>query len=121
MKNGSAPNGMMYYIGLNFIAPGIGHFAGGYWFRGLLYVLLSLAAVLAACWEAVRPLVMAIAQYIKDNPEEARIEPINMMYFIKIGVPVLIFLFIWFWSMFEIFVLIKKKTANLPPLPEEKH
>ena len=107
----------MYYVGLNFIAPGIGHFAAGYWVRGLLYILLSLGALLIACWQTVRPLVMAIAQYIQDNTSNAQIEPVNMMYFVRIGIPVLFLILLWLWSMLEIFILVKKKNAVPPPLP----
>lgn len=117
MENNKAPNGMMYYVGLNFIAPGIGHFAAGYWLRGLLYILVSLAALGAAFWQVIRPLVMAIAQYIQDNTGEARIEPITMMYFIKIGIPALILVLLWIWSMLEIFILVKKKNSMPPPPP----
>ena len=118
MENNKAPNSVMYYLGLNFVAPGIGHFAAGYWFRGLLYILLSLGAVLWALWEAVKPLILSVARFLQDSTSDAQLESVNWMYFIRIGIPALLLLLVWIWSMLEIVIITRKKNAAPPPPPE---
>jgi len=104
----------MYYLGLNFIAPGIGHFAFGCWFRGLLYILLAFASLIWALWETIRPLILTIFRFIQDTSADARIETINWTYFIRIGIPALLLLLVWFWSMLEIVIIVRKKNAAKP-------
>jgi hypothetical protein len=99
--------GKLYYYGLGFVAPGIGHFALGRWFRGIAFALLSLLAFFWGVWEALRPLIMSIASYLSEQ-KNAVIEEVNFMYFVRISIALLALVFIWGFSFYDLARIMKK-------------
>jgi hypothetical protein len=111
--------GKFYYIGLGLVAPGVAHFSLGRWFRGALFFLFSLIVFLWGVWEILRPLIVSIANCLSDQ-KDAPIEEINLMYFVRIIMPLLV---IWGWSFFDLMKILKqnKRLDNDEDNDEDKN
>lgn len=90
-----------FYIGMNLMLPGAGQFALKRYFRGLLQVFGAMGAIL---W-LVAIVIMPIVDFYKGDPttqEIPKIQYVNMIY------PILLFIGITAWSMFDVLLGFEK-------------
>lgn len=85
----------LFYLGLNMLAPGIGQIALKWYFRGILELLLFVAAI---AWGFME-LLMPIINYALSDVTTSAFPKINV-------VPLIIALaagvIVWLWSLVEI-------------------
>lgn len=90
-----------YYIGLNFVVPGMGQLSAKRYIRGIVQILASIGAVLWLVAEVMLPLI----NFYKGDMLESKLPEIK---FISVLMPILLFIAILLWSMIDLMFGFKK-------------
>jgi hypothetical protein len=104
-----------FFIGMNFIAPGVGQIAAGCYFRGALLLLGSLAMVVWAVWEIIRPVYRALDGELSSGGAGPSIDILLSVNYMNLGCALLFFLMIWAWSVADIALFYRAKPDREKP------
>lgn len=97
----------MFYLGLNLLAPGIGQIALRWYFRGILELLIAIAAIV---W-MVAEIFVPILNFMTGDNMTGALPNINFQQILfALGIIVLV----WLWSMVEIILF------YTPPKPDKE-
>ncbi len=94
-----------YYIGLNFIIPGMGQLSAKRYVRGIAQALASIGAVL---W-LIREVMMPFINFYKGDMLDSKLPEIK---FISILMPILLFIAILLWSIIDLMFGFKKTNCE---------
>lgn len=87
------------YLGLSFIAPGLGQFALRRWVRGAVMLLGSLATFAWAMWLVVHPMFVNISNLLAGSEKE--LAGMNITVILILAATMIL---LWVWSMVDIVV-----------------
>jgi hypothetical protein len=97
----------MFYLGLNLLAPGIGQIALRWYFRGILELLIAIAAIV---W-MVAEIFVPILNFMTGDNMTGAFPNINLQ---KILFALGIIVLVWLWSLVEIILF------YTPPKPAQE-
>jgi len=88
----------IYYLGLNLIVPGLGQVALGYYLKGIIMFIATIASFIYFCWLIIHPYL----EILKKLSNDESVEFIRMF---NVRLMILSFLalaLIWLWSFIDI-------------------
>lgn len=103
----------LFYYGLNFIAPGVGQLALGWWLKGALQLLTAILCSLGCIWEVVWPLYASIRNLI--NGTETNGETIVQLNFRSILLYIAILVAAWIWSYIDLALCYREPPKEEKP------
>jgi len=99
-----------FYLGLNFMAPGVAQLALKWWFRGIVQFVLGLSCFFWFLWEMSYPIIISVWRLLSDSSGYAEIEKFN---FIHLGLALIGLIIIWIWSFIDLwFNYVPKKVEE---------
>jgi hypothetical protein len=90
-----------FLIGLNLIAPGIGQIAGGFWLRGAMELLATIACFLWCVAEAIGPVVVSAMNLISGKDEIVQVD------LWRVGASVALIILLYIFSIVELALIVK--------------
>jgi len=85
----------LFYLGLNLLAPGIGQLALKWYFRGILELLLFIAAIAWGFMELLLPII----NYALSDVTTSTFPKINV---VPLIIALAVGVIVWLWSLVEI-------------------
>jgi len=114
---------------LNLIAPGLGQFRARHWWRGAVFLTLTLAALAWTAAEALGPLIVNVWMLLQDAPGN---DQLRQIHYLRLGLALLLTAVIWLWSFVDLVLFPPARGSaegnprpdsgqRLPPQPECDH
>ena len=94
-----------YYIGLNFVVPGMGQLSAKRYFRGIIQALFAVGAIVWLIWEVMMPFI----NFYKGDPLESKLPEIE---FISVLMPILLFIAVLLWSIVDLMFGFKENNCE---------
>lgn len=100
--------GKIKYLGLNFIAPGVGQLALKWWIRGLIQLGGALATVIWCAWIMIDNFIHCFHAAMAGR----EICPFTTFDYATFGLAILLLVVIWLWSLVDIMLFYRQPDGG---------